>query len=162
MSAVMTAEAATMPQVGGEFLTFRLGEEEYGVDILKVQEIRGYESVTKIASAPEYVKGVINLRGMIVPIIDMRLKFHFDSVTYDDFTVVIILNIGQRVVGIVVDGVSDVVALDDAQIKPAPALDSSMNTDYILGMGAVDGRMIILADVEKLLAADELNLLQAA
>lgn len=162
MSAVMMADAAAPVRAGGEFLTLRLGDEEYGVDILKVQEIRGYENVTKIANAPEHVKGVINLRGMIVPIIDMRLKFHLAQATYDQFTVVIILNIGPRVVGIVVDGVSDVVALNDAQIKPAPALDGAMNIDYILGLGAVDGRMIILADVEKLLHADELGLLQAA
>ncbi len=103
---------------GGEFLTFRLGEEEYGIDILKVQEIRGYEAVTRIANAPEYIKGVINLRGIIVPIVDMRIKFNLGEPKYNQFTVVIILNVAHRVVGMVVDGVSDVLTLKTEQITP--------------------------------------------
>ena len=150
------------PAGSGEFLTFTLGEEEYGVDILKVQEIRGYENVTKIANTPEHIKGVINLRGVIVPIIDLRLKFHLSKIEYDLFTVVIILSIGSRVVGVVVDGVSDVIQLNPDQVKPPPQLGGVTDTDYILGLGSTDGRMIILADVEKLLAVEDLNLQQAA
>src|SRR5882757_8525757 len=103
-----------------EFLTFKLGGQEYGIDILKVQEIRGYDTVTRIANAPAFIKGVINLRGNIVPIVDMRIKFNLQQVRYDAFTVVIILNVAKRVVGMVVDGVSDVLTLSPAQIRPAP------------------------------------------
>lgn len=98
-------------QMVNEYLTFRLGAEEYGVDILKVQEIRGYDAITQIANAPVFVKGVINLRGVIVPIVDMRIKFALGDAEYDQFTVVIILNVAGRVVGIVVDAVSDVISL---------------------------------------------------
>ena len=163
MSLAQQTSAEPLHQVGsGEFLTFTLGEEEYGVDILKVQEIRGYENVTKIANTPEHIKGVINLRGVIVPIIDLRLKFHLSKIEYDLFTVVIILSIGSRVVGVVVDGVSDVIQLNPDQVKPPPQLGGVTDTDYILGLGSADGRMIILADVEKLLAVEDLNLQQAA
>ena len=96
---------------GKEFLAFKLGAEEYGIDILKVQEIRGYEAVTRIANAPEFIKGVINLRGIIIPVVDMRIKFKLGEPVYDQFTVVIILNINGRVVGMVVDSVSDVTSL---------------------------------------------------
>src|SRR5688572_6428837 len=105
---------------GREFLAFKLGAEEYGIDILKVQEIRGYEAVTRIANAPEFIKGVINLRGIIIPVVDMRIKFKLGEPVYDQFTVVIILNINGRVVGMVVDAVSDVTSLTEDQIKPAP------------------------------------------
>lgn len=162
MSLLAIEEVAMPSAASGEYLTFTLGHEEYGVDILKVQELRGYDNVTKIANAPPHVKGVINLRGMIVPIIDLRIKFQLEDIRYDQFTVVIILNIGKRVVGVVVDGVSDVTELSHQQIKPPPALGRGLDTDYILGMGAVDARMIILADVDRLLAADELPVAQAA
>ena len=129
---------------GDEYLTFTLGQEEYGIDILKVQEIRGYDAVTKIANTPDFIKGVINLRGTIVPIIDMRIKFHLGNVEYDQFTVVIILNIANRVVGMVVDGVSDVIALPGEQIKPAPEFGATLDTQYILGLATVEERMIIV------------------
>src|SRR5215467_11833517 len=103
-----------------EFLTFALGQEAYGIEILKVQEIRGYEAVTTIPNAPSYLKGVINLRGTIVPIVDLRIKLNFSNVEYTKFTVVIILNVANRVIGVVVDSVSDVLALTTEQIKPAP------------------------------------------
>ncbi|TFW00422.1 chemotaxis protein CheW [Oxalobacteraceae bacterium OM1] len=140
-------------------LSFRLGAEEYGIDILKVQEIRGYESVTRIANAPEYIKGVINLRGIIVPIVDMRIRFGIGTPTYDQFTVVIILNIGQHVIGMVVDSVSDVITLDPAQIKPAPELGTALDTDYLIGLGTLDERMLILVDIDKLMSGAELGLL---
>src|SRR6185369_2714815 len=107
-------------QLTSEFLTFTLGDEEYAIDILKVQEIRGYEPPTLIANAPPFIKGVINLRGIIVPIVDLRLKFKLDKIEYSPFTVVIVLNIARRVIGVVVDSVSDVISLTQAQIRPAP------------------------------------------
>jgi purine-binding chemotaxis protein CheW len=147
---------------GEEFLAFRLGREEYGIDILKVQEIRGYESVTQIANAPAYLKGVINLRGTIVPIIDLRIKFKQAEISYDQYTVVIIVDIADRTTGIVVDGVSDVLTLTPPQIKPAPALSGGVETDYIRGLGSLEGRMLILADIEKLMNIDDLAAIEAA
>ncbi len=141
-----------------ELLTFTLGSEEYGIDILKVQEIRGYDAVTTIANAPEFIKGVINLRGIIVPIVDLRIKFHLGRVEYDQFTVVIILNVARRVVGIVVDGVSDVIALAAEQIKATPEFSSTMDTQYIMGLGTLDERMIIVIDIEKLLSSRDMEL----
>jgi purine-binding chemotaxis protein CheW len=145
---------------GSEFLAFKLGDEEYGIDILKVQEIRGYEAVTKIANAPEFMKGVINLRGIIVPVVDMRIKFNLGSPTYDQFTVVIILNIGGRIMGMVVDGVSDVTTLAPEQIKPAPEMGTSFKTDYLIGMGTVDERMLILVDINKLMSSSEMGMIE--
>ena len=141
---------------GGEFLTFRLGAEEYGIDILKVQEIRGYEKPTRMANAPEYIKGVLNLRGTIVPIFDLRIKFSLETVEYNDFTVVIILKLSGRMLGVVVDSVSDVTTLTPQQIKPAPDFASHLDTRYVLGLGTLDERMLILMAIEELIAADEM------
>jgi purine-binding chemotaxis protein CheW len=145
-----------------EVLSFRLGGEEYALSILKVQEIRGYDNVTRIASAPEYLKGVVNLRGIIVPIVDMRIKFNVGNPTYDAFTVVIILNINGHTIGVVVDSVSDVVTLSPDQIKPAPDLGASVAADYLQGLGTVGERMLILLDIDKLLSAEDMGLLTAA
>ena len=147
---------------GCELLTFTLGAETYGVDILKVQEIRGYDTVTRIPDAPDWLKGVINLRGAIVPVIDLRIKFRLGSVTYDALTVMIILNLGSRIVGIVVDGVSDVTQLTPEQIKPTPAFGAGIDTDYISGLGALEDRMLILVDIERLLQAADLAVLGGA
>ena len=144
--------------IAQEFLTFRLGNEEYGIEILKVQEIRGYDTITQIANAPEFIKGVVNLRGIIVPIIDMRIKFNLGEATYDRFTVVIILNLSGRVVGIVVDGVSDVIGLDAEQVRPTPEFGSVLNTEYIMELGTVDERMLILLDIEKLMSSTDTGL----
>lgn len=146
----------------GEFLTFTLGQEEYGIDILKVQEIRGYETPTRIANSPQFIKGVINLRGVIVPIVDLRIKFRLGEPTYDQFTVVIILNIGKRVVGIVVDGVSDVIQLSASNLHPAPEFGATLDTRYILGLGTIDERMIIVVDIEQLMSSQEMALVEAA
>ncbi|MBI5752789.1 MAG: chemotaxis protein CheW [Hydrogenophilales bacterium] len=146
---------------GREFLTFTLGAEEYGIDILKVQEIRGYDAVTHIANTPEFIKGVINLRGVIVPIVDLRIKFNLGAAEYNLFTVVIILNVAGRVIGIVVDGVSDVTILGAAQIKPPPELASTLDTQFIQGLGAKEDRMIILIDIEALLMSPDLELIDA-
>lgn len=147
--------------VNSEILVFTLGREEYGIDILKVQEIRGYDAVTTLANMPAFIKGVINLRGAIVPIIDMRLKFKLGQAEYNQFTVVIILNIGKRVVGMVVDGVSDVLTLGPDQIRPAPEFGNTLNTEYLSGLGAIDERMIILMDIEKLMTSPELQLVES-
>lgn len=149
--------------IGGEFLTFRLGGEEYGIDILKVQEIRSYEQPTRIANAPGFIKGVVNLRGVIVPIVDLRLKLGCDNAEYNDFTVVIVLNVKGRVVGAVVDSVSDVLALNKDSIKPAPEMNSAVDTSFITGIGSLktDGneRMLILMDIEGLMASEEMGLI---
>ncbi len=147
---------------GGEFLTFTLGLEEYGIDILKVQEIRGYDTVTTIANTPNFIKGVINLRGIIVPIVDMRIKFKLEKVSYDELTVVIILSLASRVVGMVVDGVSDVIALTLEQIKPAPQFGATLETQYLMGLGTLDERMLILVDIEKLMSSNEMALVDEA
>ncbi|AUU90347.1 MULTISPECIES: chemotaxis protein CheW [Enterobacteriaceae] len=147
---------------GQEFLVFTLGDEEYGIDILKVQEIRGYDQVTRIANTPDFIKGVTNLRGVIVPIVDLRVKFCQVDVEYNDNTVVIVLNFGQRVVGIVVDGVSDVLSLAADQIRPAPEFAVTLSTEYLTGLGALGERMLILVNIEKLLNSDEMALLDIA
>ena len=147
--------------VGQEVLIFTLGNEEYGIDILKVQEIRGYDQVTRIANTPAFIKGVTNLRGVIVPIIDLRVKFSQQSVSYDENTVVIVLNFGQRVVGIVVDGVSDVLSLTAEQIRPAPEFAVTLATEYLTGLGSLGERMLILVDIEKLLSSEEMSLVDS-
>ena len=145
-----------------EVLSFRLGGEEYAISILKVQEIRGYDAVTRIANAPEYLKGVVNLRGSIVPIVDMRIKFNVGAPTYDAFTVVIVLNINNHTIGMVVDSVSDVVTLTPDQIKPAPDLGATVSGEYLRGLGTVGERMLIMLDIDKLLGSEEMGLLAAA
>lgn len=144
-----------------EYLTFTLGDEEYGVDILKVQEIRGYDTVTKIPDAPAFIKGVINLRGTIVPVVDLRIKFHLGTADYNQFTVMIILNIEKRVVGVVVDSVSDVMHLSAENIRPAPEFGGAMDTRFITGLGTLEDRMLILVDIEKLLRSEDMALLPA-
>ncbi|MEW5967797.1 MAG: chemotaxis protein CheW [Pseudomonadota bacterium] len=141
-----------------EFLAFTLGREEYGIDILRVQEIRGYEPVTRIANAPEFIKGVVNLRGTIIPIVDLRIKFRLGEPTYDQFTVVIILNIAGRVVGIVVDSVSDVTTLTPGQIKPPPEMGTVFDSDCLIGLGSINERMLILVDIDKLMTSPDMGL----
>ena len=161
MQIAQDAMSGNQPAVtNNEFLSFTLGQEEYGIDILRVQEIRGYDAVTAIANTPEFIKGVINLRGIIVPIVDMRIKFNLGNVTYDQYTVVIILNVGKRVVGMVVDGVSDVITLTPEQIKPAPEFGGTLDTQYLVGLGTVDERMLILVDIEKLIMSGEMELVE--
>ena len=141
-----------------EFLAFRLGAEEYGIDILCVQEIRSYERPTRIAGTPECVKGVINLRGVIVPIVDLRLKLQLQAAPYDAFTVVIVLQLGQRLVGVVVDAVSDVISLQPEQLRTAPPLRAGLAAEHLLAIGAVDERMLILVDIEKLMGSADIGL----
>ena len=142
-----------------ELLTFTLGAEEYAIDILKVQEIRGYEAVTRIANTPAFIKGVINLRGVIVPIVDMRIRFDLGEPVYNEFTVAIILNIGKRVIGVVVDSVSDVVSLAEDEIHPAPEF-GTFDTQFLLGLAIVNERMLILIDIERLMTSSEMALVE--
>ena len=155
---VMEKSEETTASSAREYLTFRLDQEEYGIDILKVQEIRGYEQPTRIANAPEFIKGVVNLRGTIVPIVDMRLRFNCSEVEYNAFTVVIILNLRNRVVGIVVDSVSDVMELPADAVRPAPDIESAIDSGCILGLGSVGERMLILLDIEKLMGNVDMGL----
>jgi purine-binding chemotaxis protein CheW len=141
-----------------EYLTFRLDQEEFGIDILKVQEIRGYEPPTRIANAPDFMKGVVNLRGTIVPIVDMRLKFGCTNAEYNSFTVVIILNLKARVVGIVVDSVSDVMEIPPEALRPRPEIESVIEPDCITGLGSVGDRMLILLDIEQLMSSPGMGL----
>ncbi|WP_311224143.1 MULTISPECIES: chemotaxis protein CheW [unclassified Acidovorax] len=156
---VMEKTGETAVAGAREYLTFRLDQEEYGIDILKVQEIRGYEPPTRIANAPDFIKGVTNLRGTIVPIVDMRLKFNCSRADYNSFTVVIILNLRNRVVGIVVDSVSDVMELAAENIRSAPDIDSAIDNSCILGLGSVNERMLILLDIEKLMSNVDMGLM---
>ena len=158
--------AGAMSAMPAEFLSFRLGGEEYGIDILRVQEIRSYEAPTRIANAPTFIKGVVNLRGVIVPIVDLRLKLGCETAEYTAFTVVIVLNVRGRVIGAVVDSVSDVLALGADNIKPAPEMSSSVGADYILGIGCIKSgdveRMLILTDIEALMSSAEMGLMDAS
>lgn len=143
-----------------EYLAFTLGQEEYGIDIQKVQELRGYDTVTRIANAPAHIKGVVNLRGIIVPIIDMRIKFNLGTPSYDQFTVVIILNMASRVMGMVVDSVSDVITLKPEQIKAAPEMGAVLDTEYLIGLGTLEQRMLILVDIDKLMSSADMGLIE--
>ncbi|WP_233234730.1 chemotaxis protein CheW [Bordetella sp. LUAb4] len=164
MAAKPQSQSSRVEDVGSEFLVFTLGDEEYGIDILKVQEIRGYDAatVTRIANVPPFIKGVTNLRGIIVPIVDLRIKFNLGKVEYNEQTVVIILNLDRRVVGIVVDGVSDVLMLNSGQIRPAPEFGAKLSTEYLTGLGTIDDRMLILVDIEKMMTSDEMALVEKA
>ncbi|MCO4786488.1 chemotaxis protein CheW [Marinomonas atlantica] len=145
-----------------EFLTFVLGDETYALDIMTVKEIRGYEATTKIANAPDFIKGVINLRGDIVPIIDLRIKFGIGEATYNEWTIVIMLNIHERIVGIVVDGVSDVMNLEEDDIRPAPEFGVAFDSQYLHGLAALEDHMVIIVDIEALISSDELGIFETA
>ncbi len=169
VAAASASAAVAATAQGGEFLTFRLGGEEYGIDILRVQEIRSYEPPTRIANAPSFIKGVVNLRGVIVPIIDLRLKLGCETAEYNTFTVVVVLNVRGRVVGAVVDSVSDVLALSKDHIKPAPELSSSVDSSFITGIGSIKTgqgekdpeRMLILMDIEGLMSSADMGLINS-
>jgi purine-binding chemotaxis protein CheW len=159
----MTANAAakgepTQAPGSHQVLTFTLGAETYGVDILRVQEIRGWSPVTRIPQSPRHVLGVLNLRGSIVPIVDMRMRFQLDQAEYTAVTVIIVLSVesasGRRDIGVVVDGVSDVIDIDYAQVKPPPDLGGQVNTEFIQGLAAVSEHMVMLLDIDKLIDGD--------
>lgn len=154
-----TDAASVLGSQSGQYLTLRLGSESYAIDIMRVQEIRSYEEPTKMANSPSFIKGVINLRGVIVPIVDLRMKLNVSTVEYNEFTVVIILNVRGTVIGAVVDAVSDVVTLEASQIKPAPQFESAIDSRFILGLAQVGERMLIVMNMESLLSNAELGML---
>jgi purine-binding chemotaxis protein CheW len=163
LKSLQTATYASKPRVeGSQFLTLRLGREDYAIDILKVQEIRSYEAPTRMVNAPDFIKGVINLRGVIVPIVDLRLKLHIEPAGYDDFTVVIILNVRGTVLGAVVDAVSDVVTLGPEAIKPAPQFEAAVDARFITGLAKLADRMLIVMNVDALLSNAEMGLVSVA
>ena len=155
-------QSSAAQKANAEYLTFRLGAEEYGIDILRVQEIRSYEEPTRIANAPSFIKGVVNLRGVIVPVVDLRLKLGCATAEYNGFTVVIVLNVHGRVVGAVVDSVSDVIELGGEQIRPAPEMNTSVDTTFITGIASVAERMLILMDIEALMSSADMGLIDAS
>ncbi len=148
-----------------QFLTFVLAGEEYGVDILRVQEIKGWDAVTHIPNTPEYIRGVMNLRGTIVPIVDLRIRFNMEKLEYGPVTVVIVLRVdnteGSRIMGIVVDGVSDVYNVSEGDIKPSPDFGSAVNTAFVKGLATVDDKMVIIMDIDQLLNSDELSIMDS-
>jgi purine-binding chemotaxis protein CheW len=157
-----SAQTAQPVAHGGQYLTLRLGSEEYAIDILRVQEIRSYEEPTRMVNAPVFVKGVINLREVIVPIVDLRLKLNIDKVEYNEFTVVIILNVRGTVIGAVVDAVSDVVTLTTESIKAAPQFETSIDSRFITGLADVGERMLIVMNIEALMSNAEMGMMVAA
>ncbi|MEH0166790.1 chemotaxis protein CheW [Paucibacter sp. JuS9] len=165
MDMVVSAPLQSSAQAGGgEYLSFRLGQEEYGIDILQVQEIRSYEAATRIAGAPDFVRGVLNLRGVIVPIIDLRLKFGVPA-EFNSLTVTVVLSIASHTVGVVVDSVVDVQELKSSEIQPAPSFNQSVDAGHITGLGHVTQgdieRLLILLDINRLLAGTDLGLFEA-
>jgi purine-binding chemotaxis protein CheW len=147
---------------GGEYLSFRLGAEEYGISLLKVQEIRSYEAPTRIANAPRFVKGVLNLRGEIMPVVDLRITFECERADIDAFTVVIVLNVGNRLIGVIVDAVSDVLDLPESAIRPVPEMTSAVDTRFIHGIASVQERTLLLMDIEALMASSAMGLVRSA
>lgn len=146
-----------------QYLTFLLGDEEYGVDILRVQEIRGWDSVTTIPNAPPFIRGVINLRGTIVSILDLRERFGLTSVEYNDLTVVVVLRVKddnsdkERIMGVVVDAVSEVYHINEEDLKDAPDLGYAVNMDYMSGMATMDDKMIIVLDIDHLMSLKDID-----
>ncbi len=145
-----------------QFVTFTLGDEEYGIEILKVQEIIGYPGFTKIPNMPAFVKGVINLRGSVVPVIDLRLKFGMDEKAYDTYTVILVLEVREKIIGAIVDSVSDVISLKEEEMQPTPDFSSGVSADSIRGMGRKDEKLIILLDIDRVLSGTEVGMLDAA
>lgn len=143
---------------GAQYLTLKLGDEEYAINILSVKEIRTYEEPTKMVNSPPFIKGVVNLRGVIVPIVDLRLKFHLNRVDYTEFTIVIVLNINGIIIGAVVDSVADVVTLASEQIKPSPQFESSVDSKFITGLANLGNRMLIVMNMNELMTQSELGI----
>jgi len=142
-------------EAGGQYLTFMLAGEEYGVEILKVQEIKGWDTVTPIPNTPDHVLGVLNLRGAVVPIVDLRSRFSLDSIVYGPTTVVVVVKMldedQERTVGLVVDAVADVYRLESNEIQPAPDMGGTIHTDFVRGLATVEEKMVILLEVDSLI-----------
>jgi purine-binding chemotaxis protein CheW len=158
MTTLNTQHHEAITAASNQVLTFTLGDETYGVDILRVQEIRGWSPVTRIPQAPAHVLGVLNLRGSIVPIVDLRMRFNLERAEYTALTVIIVLSVespmGRRDFGLVVDGVSDVIDVPAVEIKPPPEFGEQVSTEFIEGLAAVSGRMLMLLDIDKLIGGD--------
>jgi len=164
MSQASTLErnsAGALLSAGGKYLTFKLAGEEYGLEILKVREIIGIMDITAVPQMPTFVKGVINLRGKVIPVIDLRLKFRMDAEAYTDETCIIVVDVGTMM-GIIVDTVQEVLDIDGAQIEPAPPLGAAVDTSYILGMGKVRDSVKILLNIDRVLSTDEISLIERA
>ncbi|MCA9148418.1 MAG: chemotaxis protein CheW [Planctomycetales bacterium] len=153
---------AELSEGGSQFLTFALGDEEFGIDILRVQEIKGLTHLTHIPNMPVYIKGVMNLRGTVVPVVDLRSRFNMSAANYNQFTVIIVVTVGQKVMGLVVDAVSDVLNVSDADIEPLPDLGNGIDTTFVTGLAKSSERLITLLDIEKLLGSPNANEMQLA
>ena len=153
---------AAAEEAGREYLAFSLGGEEYAVKILQVQEIRAYERVTRIANMPPFIKGVMNLRGAVVPVVDLRVRFNVGAAEYNASTIVIVINIGPRTIGMVVDGVSDVVAIKASELRPAPQIAGVLTAEFLEGVAILDKRMLIIVDINGLMSSKEMGLLETA
>ncbi|MGH7485512.1 MAG: chemotaxis protein CheW [bacterium] len=142
---------------GGQFLTFQLGDELYGVDILRVQEIKGYTAVTKIPNTPAHIKGVLNLRGTIVPIIELRTKFGMPTIAYTMFTVIVVVVIQEKIMGLVVDAVSDVLNIDKKDIQPPPQFGAKVDVSFLRGIGNSGEKLVAILDMDRLLSDSDLH-----
>jgi purine-binding chemotaxis protein CheW len=148
---------------GSQYLTFRLAQEEYGVEILKVQEIKGYSAITPIPNTPSYLKGVMNLRGTIVPVVDLRSKFAMDEAEYNQFTVIIVVKVGPKVMGLIVDAVSDVLNIPKTDIQPTPDFGAEVDARYINGMAKAGDKLVVLLDIDRVMnAVDDATLAAVA
>ena len=162
MSNMEELEQAIEITTGDQFVTFKLEDEEYGIEILKVHEIIGYQGFAKVPNVPCFIKGVLNLRGSVVPVIDMRLKFNMAEKAYDNYTVIVILEVQERIIGAIVDAVSDVVALSPKEIQDTPDFSSGVRVDFIKGLGRKDEKLIIMLDIDRILGEQEFDLHDAA
>jgi purine-binding chemotaxis protein CheW len=159
---IATSSKTAAEEAGREYLAFSLGGEEYAVNILQVQEIRAYERVTRIANMPAFIKGVMNLRGAVVPVVDLRVRFNVGNADYNASTIVIVINIGPRTIGMVVDGVSDVVILKSSDVRPAPQIAGVLSAEFLEGVAILDSRMLIIVDINGLMSSKEMGLLETA
>jgi purine-binding chemotaxis protein CheW len=142
---------------GNQFLTFQLGDELYGVDILRVQEIKGYTTVTKIPNTPPHIKGVLNLRGTIVPIVELRTKFGMPTIDYTMFTVIVVVVVKEKIMGLVVDAVSDVLNIDRKDIQPPPQFGAKVDVSFLNGIGKSGDKLVALLDMDRLLSDSDLQ-----
>jgi purine-binding chemotaxis protein CheW len=157
MAQVETQAAKVAPGAEGrQYLTFRLGDEEYGVEILKVQEIKGYSAITPIPNTPSYIKGVMNLRGTIVPVLDLRARFGMSQTEYTPFTVIIVVTVGPKVMGLVVDAVSDVLDIPRENVQATPDFGSQVDARYLDGMAKAGDKLVVLLDIDRVLGVGEL------
>ena len=157
MSGSATTEAPSKTPIPSQYLTFSLGQEEYGIELLKVQEIKGYSAITPIPNTPPHIKGVLNLRGTVIPIVDLRIRFSLEAIEYTKFHVIIVINVGTRVVGLLVDAVSDVLNVAAEDMRPAPDFGTQADTRFISGIASSGDKVAVLLDIELLLSEADLT-----